>query len=214
MKIIEEIEEANYWRETELTSLLKILVSLNDDNEKKTLLNASIPLIYAHWEGFVVSSLEILIESLNAKKLNCIDIHTNILTNCYEINLKEDLSNPAYKYESFQKKCRKMECLINLLNSNFRFNNLKIETKSNLDYKVLKIVCNKFNFDHKSFETMEQGLGKLIKRRNGIAHGENSFPITKEDMEESIDLYGSLLGILKNEIEDFVNECKYLKKTT
>ena len=103
MKILEEIEVANYWRETELMSLPRILIRIKNKNEKIALLNASIPLIYAHWEGFVSSSLKILMEFLNAKKLNCIDIHTNVLTNGYEINLKEDLSNPTYEKESFKK---------------------------------------------------------------------------------------------------------------
>ena len=211
MKILEEIEEANYWREAELTSLSKILVCIKNKNEKKALLNASIPLIYAHWEGFVSSSLKILMEVLNEKKLNCIDIHTNILTNGYEINLKEDLSNSTYKEESFGKKCKKLECLINLLNSDFRFNDFKVDTKSNLDFKVLKILCNKFNFNHENFIALEQKLKKLVWRRNGIAHGENSFPIEKKDMEESIELYIELSSILKNEIESFIKEYKYLK---
>lgn len=212
MKILEEIEEANYWRETELMSLSRILVRIEDKNERKTLLNASIPLIYAHWEGFVSSSLKILIEVLNKKKLNCINIHTNILTNGYEINLKEDLSNPTYKKESFKKKCKKLECLVNLLNSDFKFQNFKVDTKSNLNFNVLKVLCKKFNFSSKKFEILKSELGKLVKWRNGIAHGENSFPITKEDMEKSIKLYIELSGLLKNEIESFMKKSKYLKK--
>lgn len=211
MKILEEIEEANYWRETELTSLSKILVSIRDENEKKVLLNASIPLIYAHWEGFVLSSLKILMEILNEKKLNCIDIHTNILTNGYEINLKEDLSNSTYKKGSFENKCIKLECLVNLLNSDFKFQNFKMDTKSNLNFDVLKMLCIKFNFSSEEFKSLESKLKKLVQRRNGIAHGEDSFPITKKDMEESIDLYKELSGLLKNEIENFMKESKYLK---
>jgi len=211
MKIIEEIEEANYWREIELMSFQKILVRIKNEKEKKALLNASIHFIYAHWEGFVSSSLKILMEVLNEKKINCINIHTNILTNGYEINLKEDLSNPTYKKESFEKKCRKLECLVNLLNSDFKFQNFKVDTKSNLNFNVLKTLCKKFNFSSEKFETLETKLEKLIKRRNGIAHGENSFPITKEDMVESIELYIELSGLLKNEIESFMKEYKYLK---
>ena len=211
MKILEEIEEANYWREMELRSLPKILVCIKHKKEKKALLNASIPLIYAYWEGFVSSSLKILMESLNEKKINCIDIHTNILTNGYEINLKEDLSNPTYRKESFEKKCRKLECLVNLLNSDFKFQNFKVDTKSNLNFNVLKILCKKFNFSSEKFKTLESKLEKLVKRRNGIAHGEDSFPITKKDMDESIELYIELSGLLKNEIENFIKEYKYLK---
>ena len=211
MKIIEEIEEANYWREKELMSLSRILVNIKNENDKMTLLNASIPLIYAHWEGFVSSSLKILMEVLNEKKLNCIDIHINILTNGYEINLKEDLSNPTYKNESFDKKCKKLECLVNLLNLDFKFQEFKIATKSNLKFNVLKMLCNKFNFDSKKFESLKSELDKLVLRRNGIAHGEKSFPITKKDMENSINLYIKLSNILKNEIENFIKESKYLK---
>jgi hypothetical protein len=211
MKILEEIEEANYWRESELTSLLKILICIRNEDDKKTLLNASIPLIYAHWEGFVSSSLKILMETLNEKELNCIDIHMNILTSCYEINLKEDLSNPTYEKESFKKKCKKLEYFVNLLNSNLKFQNFKVDTKSNLNFSVLEILCKKFNFNFKNFKDLGVKLEKLIKRRNGIAHGENSFLITKGDMEESIKLYIDLSGLLKNEIEVFINEYKYLK---
>lgn len=212
MKIIDEIEEANYWRERELISLSKILVSIKDEVDKNTLLNASIPLIYAHWEGFVICSLKILMEDLNERKLSCIDIHVNILTNGYEINLKEDLSKPTYKEESFRKKCKKMECLLNLLNNNFKFIVPNIDTKSNLDFGTLKILCNKFNFSYSNFLSFEQGITKLVMRRNGIAHGEKSFPITKEDMEESVDLYMKLTALLKNEVESFIIESKFLKK--
>ena len=211
MKILEEIEVANYWRETELMSLPRILIRIKNKNEKIALLNASIPLIYAHWEGFVSSSLKILMEFLNAKKLNCIDIHTNVLTNGYEINLKEDLSNPTYEKESFKKKCKKLECLVNLLNSDFKFQEFKVDTKSNLNFNVLEILCKKFNFSPEKFVSLRLKLEKLVMRRNRIAHGENSFPITKNDMEESIALYVELSNTLKNEIENFIKESKYLK---
>ncbi len=69
--------------------------------------------------------------------------------------------------------------------SNLKLNE-KIDTKSNLNFKVLKEICEKININIARFEEYETELNQLVSIRNSISHGENAYNF---NTYEAIDEY-------------------------
>jgi len=93
---LEDISADIQWRNNELNSLKLISTNLND-NELRLFLKGCIPLIYAHWEGFVISSLKLVFSYLNSLRLNSENYCDIYLTTAYEQTLKSLDDSTAYE---------------------------------------------------------------------------------------------------------------------
>lgn len=211
-KIIEEIEIANNWRLNEFLYIQNIYAKLSLDKDRsselqKYVLKSAIPMIYAHWEGFVVSSLKIVFEVLNKENLTCKNIHNILLTCSYEQKLKS-LTESAH-FEKYQKH---LAIIIEMFEKQVTFSN-KIDTKSNLNFEVLVEICKKLRFDSSIFEEYKHELNQLIHVRNSLAHGENSYTFSKlQEIEKYFTLFSNVSSKFLFEIELFFNEKKYLQE--
>jgi hypothetical protein len=59
-----------------------------------------------------------------------------------------------------------------------------VETKSNVNFKVVSYLLDRFNFEPISERKHQKNLNKLVFFRNSIAHGDNSLPVDQEVFEE------------------------------
>lgn len=210
-KIIEEIEIANEWRTNEFINIKNIYEKLSTDERRsnslqKYILKSSVPMIYAHWEGFVVSSLKIVFEKLNEEKLTCKTTHNTLLTCSYEQKLKS-LTDSTH----FEKYEKHLTAIIEMFERQVVFSN-KIDTKSNLTFEILLEICKKLRFDSSKFETYKLELNQLVNVRNSLAHGENNYSYdTLQDIEKYFALFKDLYSLFLFEIESFFNKKKYLQ---
>ena len=196
---IDDIKSDIDWRMSELASLKTIPVRYNLLNHHSELLiKYAVPSIYALWEGFVKKSFELYAGHINSLKLNSSDIHINLFTHSFSTEDKLALENPRM---SFVKKKEFMAFYQNKLKSEFTIPQ-KIPTKSNVDYKVINEILEKFNLLALPEQPYKKGLNKLLRFRNNIAHGDISILVKSEDLAEFSKLINDLMVEIFGRIEE------------
>lgn len=165
----EELEEEIRWRVYEIAALKKVtkLSKISDEN-REVISKYTIPAFYALWEGFVSKAFEIYAKTINKLKLNHKDIHPNILT--HDLDVKKGLKDGR---TSLNKQVELTLDLINYFESDLLISG-KVPTKSNVNFRVINSILERFNLSKFNKGKYEFQLNKLLKYRNDIAHGDNS----------------------------------------
>ena len=198
--VIAEILENNNWRDGEFAKM-KANSSAVDEI---FWCRMCIPLIYAHWEGFVVDSLKELLKYLNLLKLPATTVPVHLVVLCLGDSYKS-LSGK----QSFEQRIEFTNKFNLLLTNTIKFKT-KIETKSNLKSDVMRDLCNMFHFDFSKFEDGMPDIDRLVNVRNSIAHGENSVAPDMQNIFKYINSTKYAMDLLMSEIEEFLSGNKYL----
>ncbi|EAO2340582.1 hypothetical protein E2C58_14970 [Salmonella enterica] len=197
-----EIYETNSWRDGEFAKF-----RVNPHQVDPVLWGRMcVPMIYANWEGFVVSLLKMLLKHLNKLELTPLQIPTRLVV----VGLGDTYRSLSGK-QSFEQRCEFTDKFNELLKNTIQFKT-KIETKSNLHSGVLKELCQMFAFDFEKFSDVTVTLDRLVQVRNCIAHGENSILPTQENIESYIDAVKAAIDIMLEEIDLFLTQESYLYK--
>ncbi len=213
--LFDDISNNKEWRLKELREFKNIInnISVFDNNsdsydtQVKIILKSMLPMIYAHWEGFVKVSTEIIFTYLNVLKLPVSEYNGVYLATAYEQDL-----NKIHEIVNFEKRIEHLNCLYNKFNYHVDFG-LKIDTESNLNYKVLTKICERLNLDNNKFIEYSEDLNKLLGHRNAIVHGENSLPFEHyNQIKPYIELLENLMLDFESEIQDLLKNKKYLKE--
>jgi len=203
-RVIEEITESNAWRDGEFAKFK--INSLGAESELWC--RMCVPMIYAHWEGYIVSSIKVLIEHLNGLNLKASDIPPKLVV----IGLGDSYKSLSGK-QSFQQRIDFTVKFKDLFSNVVKFKK-KVDTKSNLRGDVLEELCIMFDFDFNKFKDYVSVIDRLVNVRNSIAHGENSFIITEENIQLYIEQVNSAMDIFLSEINEFLIGEKYLLDQT
>lgn len=199
-RVVEEIYESNKWRDREFA---KFKVNLSNV-DKNLWCRMCVPMIYAHWEGFVVSSLKVLLEYLNRLELPSKDVSTNLVV----VGLGNSYRSLSGK-QSFKQRVQFTDKFNEILQEQIKFSK-QIDTKSNLKSDILNDLCEMFSLDFSGFQEHSGDIDRLVNLRNSIAHGENSIIPSTENIEKYIDAVTRSMDVLTAEIQKFVEEEKYL----
>jgi hypothetical protein len=201
--ILNSIIEDISWRTAELQQI-ELASDKLSDVEKRVLLKSAIPLIYAHWEGFIVSSVKSIFDFLNKSELESYLLCDNLLTTAYEQSLTSIVASSG-----FDKRRKHLKTIQNMLGQKVKFEN-KIDTRSNLKFEILEEICEKLNINIAKFKEYKSVLNRLVDIRNSIAHGENSFVFEDYDsIQEYVVLLEELMLIFVQEIKEFLEDEKY-----
>ncbi len=165
--LIDELHLNKEWRIEEIKKIGMTIENFIDMEFQPLFFRSLIPMIYAHWEGFIVSSIKKYFECLNSYNFSIEDMDINYIATA----LEEKLEN-IVKSQNFDKRKKHLRILLSCLNNKVKFNNKKIDTKSNLNFDVLMIICEKLKFNKKRFKDYELDLNELVNIRNAIAHGD------------------------------------------
>lgn len=198
--VIEEIIESNNWRDGEFAKYKINPAKVEDE----LWCRMCIPMIYAHWEGFVVDALKILLKHLNSLQLR----HDTVKTNLVVISLEDSYKTLSGK-QSFIQRIEFTKRFCGVLQEKIKFNT-KINTKSNLKSDVLKEICEMFCFDFSKFSAFTSDIDRLVSVRNSIAHGENAFLPNNDNIKKYIEAAKNAMDTLIQEIENFLREKRYL----
>lgn len=202
---IEEIIDDIDWRVSELTSLkaIPIQYSFNPIHRQQHT-KFAIPAVYSIWEGFVKTSLSIYINHLSRLNIQRTDISINLLT--HYIDTFCNLNNPRTSFESKRKVVENLDKLfIETINIT-----PDIPTESNVNYKVLTSLLNRFCVACVDTK-YEKGLNRLLLFRNKIAHGENAIRVEEKDLTEFIKLVEDLMIDIVINIQDAESKKTYKK---
>ncbi|MGE1103394.1 MAE_28990/MAE_18760 family HEPN-like nuclease [Peribacillus simplex] len=204
-ELYEELSLEVEWRISEI-SMIKSIPYLYrvTEHHKEVLQKYLIPAIYALWEGFVVKSFEIYIKKLNELNLKLDELHPCILA--HDLDIKKGLKDGR---TSGQKQVEFTLDLKEYFSSDISLSG-KVPTKSNVKYKTINSILERFNLEKFPKNFYEFGLTKLLKYRNDIAHGENSLNVDKETVLELSDVVVRCMDKLSDILVDGMRNKSYL----
>lgn len=207
LDLMHELEAERDWRVAELSKiklLFREIKQIDINDYMNVYLKMTVPMVYAHWEGYCVASFKIIMDYINRKEMGAQLVDYNILT--YANNKTYDKlkgkSNFAQRVE-FSKE------FIKILNGRIRIVG-KLDTKSNLNYKVLQEILQIFKMNEEGVEQYESELNSLVNIRNAIAHGENSRMIDTDKMNRNIELVTNLIDIMLLKEVQYIQDESYL----
>ncbi|MCB9328393.1 MAG: hypothetical protein H6572_06875 [Lewinellaceae bacterium] len=207
INLIDEIRLDNEWRTKDIAKM-KMTYSQLPEANRGFFLRLCVPMIYAHWEGLVVSSLTSLIKGLNKSKLS----HSNVPVKLFVLSVGEKFKR-LQSNQSLEQRCDFTQTFFDRLNNHLTFEK-KVNTKSNLNYKVLGELCNMFLLDIEDFSIYENDIDKLVDIRNKIAHGENAYLFELPQIEKYFELLENICEVFLNNIEKFINQKRYEEPIT
>ena len=189
------------WRLREISDL-KSAIRQSDQTMEKVLLRALVTISYAHWEGHVRNSAMLYLTHIALRKFDYSRLNPQFMKNYF----LPRLSALSASKVSLASKCALLDDILSSANKKFsRVNDDLVNTKSNLNSEVLREICLICGISSASFEAYESFIDViLLKRRNDIAHGEDTF-IAKTDMNElaakTIELMRMFGDALDNEVQ-------------
>lgn len=222
-------------RKKELVKLKNIITSTENINDKFSIMRYTYPSIYSHYEGFLKSLFNNLINFLTNMNLNYYDLNPKLVLMTIIPSLENHLS----------KQSKKADALLNIFNhvidNNENIFNFMLKDKYIVNHDTLKSTLELLDIDPNNINIgdlnnivfpLEQ-LGIIYGRRNGIAHGElnqhdfNIFDINNSSKElnqkrievaqkfwmDNYDETINALNLLKDIFYNYINEKKYLKNT-
>ena len=198
--LIDEIQIENNWRDGEL-AILKVNPQKVDDSLWNRM---SVPMIYAHWEGYVVSSLKLLLGHLNSLKLSPSKVPTNLIV----LGLGDKYRSLSGK-QSFDQRIVFTDNFKEIFQKAIRFKK-NIDTRSNLNGNILEELCNIFGFNFDVFKELTADIDRIVMLRNKIAHGENAIIPNSENIVKYILSISQATDLLLAEIERFLSNEKFL----
>ncbi|MBL3565968.1 hypothetical protein JMM59_13280 [Rhodovulum sulfidophilum] len=178
------------WRIREISDL-KLAIRRGDAALQRVLLRAHVAISYAHWEGHVRLGAKLYLTHIALRKFPYEQLDRQFLKNYFLPRLNALSATKA----SIEARCELLEDILSSTEKKFtRVNNDLINTRSNLNSEILSEICLicGIPFDHFSEETSFIDT-ILLKRRNAIAHGEDTF-VEISDLD---DLTDKTIGLMR-----------------
>ncbi len=199
------------WRKKEISTLFLNIRSQKRNHIRKAYLRASIPIVYAHWEGFIKEASTYYLEFVSRQRLQYCELTTNFISVSCQTTLSDLSKNKSINaYNQF------IDFI--MLNQTDRaripYDSI-VDTESNLSSKVLRNLLHTIGLPFDDFWINKSlGIdGKLLHYRNKIVHGERH-DIDETTFLELHDLVISSLDYIKNSIENHAIQKNYKRKPT
>lgn len=188
------------WRRKELSDL-KAALRTADAAAKPALLRAIVTMSYAHWEGYVRTCANRYFEHLTLRKKPFADFERQIYVNSFLGRLDALYQSRT----SIEGRCKIVNDILDGSNGRFSYLNPDlIDTKSNLNTDVTRDICIVCGIDSIQFESKRAFIDVLLlKRRNAIAHGQQSF-IDADEVDDLVADILSLMGVFRTLLENKV----------
>lgn len=194
-ELARQITQDLTWRLREISDL-KSATQSADQIARKALLRAILAICYAHWEGHVRFSARKFLTHIALRKLAFSALDRQFLRNDFlpriatmgQKNIKE-----------------RGELVDQILAGNrgrfSRVNDDLVNTKSNLNYETLSDICRVCGIKDSVFYGKETFIDViLLKRRNAIAHGEDTF-INVSELDDLTDGTIDIMRLFSNEVQ-------------
>lgn len=203
--ILQDYLDAEFaWRLKEIADI-KNAVRTTQAPRQKTVIRAGVPLLYAHWEGFVKNAANAYINYVSCKKLKFEELADNFVV----LGVKKHLEN----FGSAKKMSLNLESV-----SFFRKNmatraeikiGSAIDTESNLNSSVFLNIALTIGIDANRYKSRANFIDlSLLKRRNHIAHGE-FVGLEEPAYRQLSDDVITLMRWVKDDIENSASTEKY-----
>lgn len=183
------------WRLREISDL-KAAVLAADIIARPALLRAVVTIAYAHWEGHVRFAAKKYLTHIALRKLRFSDLSAQFLRNDFLPRLA------VISQKNIEERGNLVDSILSAGDEKFsRVNDELINTKANLNSEVISDICRVCNLSPSLFAGQEAFIDViLLKRRNSIAHGEETF-LDVGELDDVTDGTISLMRIFSNELQ-------------
>lgn len=183
------------WRIKEISDL-KSAVLLSDNIARPALLRALVTVAYAHWEGHIKFSAQKYLTHVAMRKLAYSSLARQFFRNDFLPKLA------AIGQKNFKERGELVDAILDGGDRRFvHVNESLVNTKSNLNFEVLCDICRVCGTDPTIFVDYENFIDViLLKRRNSIAHGEDTF-VGLEDLNSLTEQTIGLMRMFSNDLQ-------------
>jgi len=192
------------WRLKEIADI-KTAIRDADAGSKRSLLRAGVPILYAHWEGFIKASSEALLHFINSQHLKFRELQP-----CLIVFGAKKYINDLITSGNTQDRVNAVEFFLKKLDQPASLAVAgSIWSESNLSSIVFERIASSIGIDASRYATKFVLIdSSLLNRRNNIAHG-----VFLDLQEADFDnLSNEVIGLLrgyKNDLENLVTTGKY-----
>lgn len=195
-----QIVEDRNWRIKEISDL-KAAIRRGDQSLRRVLLRALVAICYAHWEGYVRFSARKYLEYVAIRRLRYRELDKQFLRNYFLPRLAALSTSKT----SISERCDLVDEILGASDRRFgQVNDDLINTRANLNFEVFSDICLVCGTDAAPFSDRSTFIDVvLLKRRNAIAHGEETM-VAFDDLdviaEETIGLMRAFGDALENRV--------------
>ena len=198
-----QITEDRSWRLKEISDL-KTAANRADGNLRRVLLRGLTTICYAHFEGYVRFAARKYLEYVAIRKFKYGNLDRQFLRNYFLPRLAALSTSKT----SIPERCALLDEILNASDRPFsRVNADLVNTKANLNFEVLSDICLICCVPKATFADKATFVDVfLLKRRNEIAHGEDTF-VAIDDLDELTQQTVAMMRAFGDALENHV----YLK---
>ena len=191
------------WRVKELSDL-KSAIKEADGPRQRVLLRALVAIAYAHWEGHVRLASEKYLTHVALRKLPLSALTRQFTRNAFLPQIKAAASH------GFDERGELVDRILGAGELRFaRVNADLISTRSNLNFSVFADICLICGIQPELFREEETFIDTiLLKRRNSIAHGEETF-VGIEELDSLSDRIVALMRRFGDELANLAALGRY-----
>ena len=208
-ELVDALDQALAWRKHEITNLHLLIKSARRDHEKQLLIRATIPILYAHWEGFAKKAGEFYLQLVAMQGLPFNRLQTNFVAlGCKNTVREAGHSNQLQLYINVVE----FAAFNQVIQAKFKYDGT-IDVEDNLSSRVLANLLTIVGIPCDAFFTSRFLLidGSLLKSRNEIAHGEDT-ELDEPTYDQLHSLVIELMDYLKLALENAAVLKLYLRK--
>lgn len=199
-----QVTEDRSWRLKEVSDLKDAIVRA-DEQLQRVLLRALVTICYAHWEGYIRFAARKYLEHVALRKFQYDQLDRQFLRNYFLPRLAALSTSKT----SLVERCNLVDEILDSSNRRFsKVNEDLVNTKSNLNYDVFVDICLVCGVSPELFADQQIFIDiVLLKRRNEIAHGEETF-VAIDDLDE---ITTKIVGLMRG-FGDLLENRVYLKE--
>ncbi len=194
------------WRVKEIDGL-KTLLRMPGDTNQSLLIRATLPLVYAHWEGFVKRASVSYLAFVKNQRLVYRD-----LSDCFMAIGAKNVLNELTLSNKMLLNLSVVDFFINKLDDRVSFHPKKaINTESNLSSTVFDNIANSIGIDTSHYQAYYKLIDEsLLHRRNRIAHGDY-LDVNASQLRQLADEVLDLIRKFKTDIETAASLKQYMR---
>lgn len=188
--ILAQIAENLDLRRLEITNLRRILLDHVGKPLENTAVRMSLPILYAHWEGYVKETCQLYIEHIENTVAYARQLQPAVLG-----YLWTPLLRPISGGLNFDRRKAVAEHAITSVRKSIVFKDAEraINTRSNLKFSVLREIADDLCLDISSLTSKGRQVDAFVNMRNNIAHGANPRALSYADFEQHAELVVRLM---------------------
>lgn len=198
---VQDVLDKEYaWRLKEISDV-RSMIRTADDVRQRTLIRAGIPLLYAHWEGFVKIASETYLNYVSNRRHKY-----NELKSCFIVWGLKGRLNELSQSGNAHRNSEIIEFILNEMDSRANIPHKGvIDAASNLSSSVFANIAFSIGISTDSYETKYHFIDEsVLRRRNQIAHGDY-LDVGAADYQDISDEVLGLLRTYKTDIENALN---------